>query len=376
MVRSLRQKVMAELIGTTIGTVEALPPEILQKIINHLSPTSNSQFHTKNLYNCVLVCKQWCKVTAPILWERPFAAICHRHHKVITIFLAFLSDSERRLLLPREFWGRSFWTKVVQRPRNSASLTFDYPHFVRHLDYTKMHRIITRWCRDNDPDFSQPMSNVFKAVLMAMMARGAKITQLSGDYTSHTNGGFCNFLAENPEFREFFSGVNWCRLDCSPFLKRPVLFDILPTSDLCLKSLEILPELWFFLARADNHEYLGTSIAQLKRISRLSLRNFRGNINTIIDGLLNKSENVTHLTFSHVDFKDCPPMTIIAQCRNLESLAFLQCKNLTLTALEPVLDANFGKMEEFQVIECESIAPEMTDFINRNVGRFVVFHDV
>ncbi|CAG8580552.1 4252_t:CDS:1, partial [Diversispora eburnea] len=54
-----------------------IPTEILIKILNNVQSFGS----TKDLYSSLLVNRNWCKITIPILWELPLGQECHADDK-------------------------------------------------------------------------------------------------------------------------------------------------------------------------------------------------------------------------------------------------------------------------------------------------------
>src|SRR5690349_10953692 len=69
-----------------------LPNECLFEIFN------NFETNYKNLFSCLLVNRQWCRLIVPILWSKPTNYF--NDERLIRIYLLALNTEEQALLVP------------------------------------------------------------------------------------------------------------------------------------------------------------------------------------------------------------------------------------------------------------------------------------
>ncbi|KAF0454570.1 f-box domain-containing protein [Gigaspora margarita] len=75
----------------------ALPNECFLKIFNNLQRDNGDLLH-KDLFSCLLVNRQWCRIIVPILWSNPLIHFSNK--KLIRICLLTLNSEEQTLLIP------------------------------------------------------------------------------------------------------------------------------------------------------------------------------------------------------------------------------------------------------------------------------------
>ncbi|CAG8620134.1 26546_t:CDS:2 [Racocetra persica] len=117
-----------------------------------------------SLFSCLLVNSHWCESVIPILWRHPF----HRCHKrggelLIQTFLSCLDNSERQQL----------YNDGVYVPGGKYDLpVFNYPTFLKNLDYYEMISFVKSWCRFYLEDGTEEsVSAILRSILKLFVAR-------------------------------------------------------------------------------------------------------------------------------------------------------------------------------------------------------------
>ncbi|CAG8559747.1 14223_t:CDS:1, partial [Acaulospora morrowiae] len=124
-----------------------IPPDVIEEILQYLKDDVSS------LHTCILLNRLWCVLTIPYLWYNPFKTINHRITgrrneiprnrllnrncgiSIIRQIVSRLGDDEKRAL--------EDLLDVTLGEENCAK--FDYPRFIKVLDYEKIQWSIIRW---------------------------------------------------------------------------------------------------------------------------------------------------------------------------------------------------------------------------------------
>ncbi|KAF0532300.1 f-box domain-containing protein [Gigaspora margarita] len=104
----------------------ALPNECLFKIFN------NNRDSYKNLFSCLLVNRQWCRIIVPILWSKPLDDF--RDARIINIYLLALNVEEQVQSIPFK----------IMLPTDPKPL-FDYTSYTTSIDDYHLCKGITCW---------------------------------------------------------------------------------------------------------------------------------------------------------------------------------------------------------------------------------------
>ncbi|CAG8639848.1 8261_t:CDS:1, partial [Ambispora leptoticha] len=91
----------------------------------------------KTLLSCLLVCRSWCQIVAPILWRRPLER--SPSFKIIPVYLSCLSKAQINYLLDNG-------VDVGYTPIP----VFNYLSFARHIDNANLEISALQWCAPHD----------------------------------------------------------------------------------------------------------------------------------------------------------------------------------------------------------------------------------
>ncbi|CAB4403008.1 unnamed protein product [Rhizophagus irregularis] len=141
-------------------------------------------FHTKFLSLCLLTYREWCLIGILHLWKNPFIKINSKarfkvYSKIITILLSHLDDKTQSFLKVKDSFGI---------PRRT---TFNYPSFIRQIDFVILCNLIHSWLDQNK--FSSPINQEIDY-------NNENSGLLSYDYSKHSDG--FQFKIENLIFFE------------------------------------------------------------------------------------------------------------------------------------------------------------------------------
>ncbi|CAG8753082.1 17875_t:CDS:1, partial [Funneliformis caledonium] len=105
----------------------------------------------KSLYSCILVNRFLCRMTIPILWEKPFALKClnGKRFDFLEVYFSFFSELDRNQLIK---FGVKF--KRISTP------LFIYPSFIKSLDTYRMELHAINWANNLDADITSSPSTI------------------------------------------------------------------------------------------------------------------------------------------------------------------------------------------------------------------------
>ncbi|GES78496.1 hypothetical protein GLOIN_2v1656799 [Rhizophagus clarus] len=106
-----------------------LPNECIQDILKHVEEKDS-----KTLHSALLVNRTWCRNTVSFLWKKPFnLSDSQNNYKIIPILASFIDDDRMKQFKIKE--------RDLPVPKET---TFDYPSFIRHLDFVNLWKQVFR----------------------------------------------------------------------------------------------------------------------------------------------------------------------------------------------------------------------------------------
>ncbi|PKY13648.1 hypothetical protein RhiirB3_425514 [Rhizophagus irregularis] len=154
------------------------------------------EFHSNNLlmlYRCALVNRDWCQLTIPFLWKRPFSLL-HLYtpsKRLIEVYISGFSSKERKLIKNlREREEEEIPTKSL----------FNYVSFLRELDVAQAINCVSSWSlitsEENSILNTLPIIIIF---LKHFVKNSPKISQLifNFNFNNHLFGSIhngCNMI--------------------------------------------------------------------------------------------------------------------------------------------------------------------------------------
>ncbi|KAF0478016.1 hypothetical protein F8M41_024119 [Gigaspora margarita] len=129
----------------------ALPIECYRAIFNNL------RYKYKDLFSCILVNRQWCRIIIPILWSNP-----KKHYEninLIEMFLLTLNIKEQALLIPFKI------TLPSQR-----KLLFEYTSYITSVNNYLYHGV-SNWIKHRKYETGYELKNAIYCSLIAMFLR-------------------------------------------------------------------------------------------------------------------------------------------------------------------------------------------------------------
>ncbi|CAG8614144.1 9992_t:CDS:2 [Ambispora leptoticha] len=297
---------------------EKLSSDILREIFSQFDKDpGKSRKHVvrerRDLLSCALVNRQWCEVAIPLLWRRTFFQLRESYSpippnpKLIDAYFYHLNDTERMNLLSHDFILPNYNNEDSDKDNysndddNKLHSHFNYPSYLRHLDFSLMLHSVEEWCLrrvqrrpryeylnsedssddslfDYDDDNSRFYNNklvhvhseqqfarlslkkrvklltpAVTRILLRIFKRNSAVIntlQCCGERVDHDED---YLIIAEPEFAEFFSSVRKVILD-SPFYLDRVLLCL----SIACKDLEDI-DVSFFHRRGRNKPIAPTS---------------------------------------------------------------------------------------------------------------------
>ncbi|CAB4473376.1 uncharacterized protein OCT59_028043 [Rhizophagus irregularis] len=346
----------------------------------------------KNLYACALVNRQWCTSAVRILWRRPFGPFHNGGHKLITTYLRGLDVEERRDLK----------LKRIKLPTVSPIPMFNYPSFIRHLDYGEMLFAVESWCATLPKRRPNSVLSVMRVLLRLFLHNSGplsslKLSSLGEDYHDEK----VMILAE-PEIRGLITSVRTLSLDGFDYNQHGLLVRL---PDLC-KNVEYL-QLRGWYGNQQNEDTTTTTtttnttttinsttttnnnittttlqkdaaaislrrlIKAQKSLLSLDMIDCKAYLGHIISALDTQSISLRKVKFRLVDFKDCGPWDGLATCHRLTNLEFWLCKGITQKMFNPLINATFPELDEVKMLQYGKGCEEFKIWINNMNGTTI-----
>ncbi|CAG8710522.1 4245_t:CDS:1 [Dentiscutata erythropus] len=120
-----------------------LPTECLQCIFSFISDDDVETF-----YSAVLVNRSWCKAAVPFLWKKPFTTNLELPSllKIVPIYLSSINVESLSDEFRESFFHLDHLMSCIG---DEKRLTFDYPTFLRELNFKKLYNSISEWTNSN-----------------------------------------------------------------------------------------------------------------------------------------------------------------------------------------------------------------------------------
>lgn len=257
-----------------------LNDDVLREIFLKLADTNDltgeyANTGLRDLYHCIFVCRQWCRVSIPILWGQPFhflkfsddETIPRTSDKILDIYFRFLSEGEKQDLLnkgidislvtPANQQGIYFDDENDENDENNKDEEggggeggksscerendcnavdrkepmFNYPMFLRSLSYMNLISAVMVWCEDLECIMKQQYGEnseltedaeylVLHTILKLCFNKGARLSSLNiiilditfRDVSKTTHAIQKCFVDD--ELKEFFVQIRSLEFNC------------------------------------------------------------------------------------------------------------------------------------------------------------------
>ncbi|KAF0392004.1 E3 ubiquitin-protein ligase RAD18 [Gigaspora margarita] len=315
-----------------------LPNEILQKIFNLLTIKCHNVHCTKSLFNCLLVNRHWCVNAVIILWKDPFSSYNGKKsfNMMVTSFLICLDVEECKDL---EKHG-------VILPNYEPM--FDYPKYLSHLNINGLKgAIFDKIIMKNESDRVRNL--VMKYILIMLSRRENKLDSL----TIRIGYGCLSVsindirILLNPNVRSLIEPVKKINL----LLGSPTDGFIIKLASICqnLDSLNIS----FRNCGIQNFIDVAHLVKVQKSLELVQISHEGLFVHLILNELQAHAKSLRFLKFNHVDFYWVQTFEVLAELKNLEVLHFVDCKNIRINAIWPLITSSFNNLGEVLVIDTD-----------------------
>ncbi|RIB25315.1 hypothetical protein C2G38_2166228 [Gigaspora rosea] len=306
-----------------------------------------------NLFSCLLVNSHWCESVIPILWRHPF----HRCHKrggkfLIQTLLSCLNDSERQQL----------YNDGVYVPGGKYDLpVYNYPNFLKHLDYYEMISFVKNWCKFYlEDDSDESVSAILRSILKLFVSRSTRLNTLSirssnceEKYMLLAEPGICSLIKPLKNLNINCYSIDRLKIaeNCPKVnLLGALIRQCQHLNTIRINNLSVNDGSSMLVAKK-----LATLIEQQRGLKRLILSRCKTFANIIIPSLEKQKHALRHVGFRGVDFEGCCKWDTLKSCSKLERLDIVDCYNITNSMISPLLNSNhknFKNLKRVGIYDC------------------------
>ncbi|RIA93181.1 hypothetical protein C1645_819715 [Glomus cerebriforme] len=355
---------------------QGLSPECLQQIISYLEGDN------KSLHSCLLVNRFWCYNTVNTLWSSPWRSYEITQTSATSLIQTYvdcLSEESKINLYNNGITCRN--------PLKSASPIFDYPSFLRSLDYDYMYWSISQWliscwlyrvlnyeeevneCQTNcvedciircapDERFNEYDDEVEENKRKTILVTRELCNLFKDRCRTFHDLHLENKAIQSDEFLFLPSSIDPCnylanlrQLVCLGDNKSELLLAI---SGVCKNLRKISIGFPLELQWKSHYESdalsLSTLIEKQTRLESVCLYGYKRLISCLIESLLSQSKSLNILELMYMDFReaqDYQSLALLPSCKNLKSLKIHNCfippdeRIMQLTSLQQLEEFDF-----------------------------------
>ena len=162
------------------------------------------EFHSNDLltlYRCSLVNRDWCRLTIPLLWKRPFSLLhCApdtSSKRLMDVYVSGFSSAERKSINLRG--------KEQEIPTQSL---FNYVTYLRELDVAQANSCVSSWLLTTFKEYSNASHSIVTIFLQHFVKNSPKITHLIFNNTLYSILGSICECGNNNNVCEC-DNINW-----------------------------------------------------------------------------------------------------------------------------------------------------------------------
>ncbi|KAG9293475.1 hypothetical protein G9A89_009199 [Geosiphon pyriformis] len=309
-----------------------LPPEIIQKILGCLDERD-----VQTLYSCVILNRIWCNTTVETLWKRPFHLSLKPSTKLIIVCFTFLDDSQKAFLEINNHIHSKHSKESWQSPA-----AYDYPKYMRELDISELNEAIEAWRPSDESQYLRMLNvRVLKHLFRLFISRATRLEVFKFDvrkiFMGHELQFFTSMRAASKSLQNLKS------FSCRTSKYQGQLLD---------GMLKFCTNLETIQSEGDNphdNDHLGPLIRAQSSLKRFILDHPYPC--TVLTELKTQASSLTYVKIKNCDLRNCDPLTGIAACRNLETISFENCLNLTSYHLKPLAHVQFPHLKQLEFID-------------------------
>ncbi|PKK66823.1 hypothetical protein RhiirC2_752856 [Rhizophagus irregularis] len=320
-----------------------LIPDVLCEIFKYLDDRDEivGSRTFRSLHACLLVNRRWCESAVSILWSNPF----HRCHKrggkaLVQILLNCLNNEERQDLLE----------DGIYLPFNKSDTPiFDYPNFLKNLDYYQMILFVRSWCSLLDDTSDQYVVAILRSLLRLFADRSASLSSLTIRSAGLDDDKF--MLLASPEVSTLIRPVKHLTISC--YFPKDNLLTVLAKNCRNLHSLRINNLSAYDDTSIHNAKKLSILIESQRGLKQIVFSRCKAFIGVIIPSLAKQKRTLKHIKFRGVDFDECCKWDALKSCTKLEKLEISECYNLDFNMVSPLFKSHQRNLKDVGIHSCE-----------------------
>ncbi|CAG8587928.1 7939_t:CDS:2 [Cetraspora pellucida] len=258
---------------------------------------------------------------------------------------------------------------------------FNYPGFLRRLNYTSMIKAVEAWCYYLSIEMEKTQSHdllenaeilIFRSLLKLCLNKGARLHELilCPDQFDPSNDEMYMSLVDD-EFKDLFAPIR--TLEFSGMVRMDGLLQLLSQRCHGIEHMRVTT-LW---ARRNDDRLVGifrdslTSLFAVQNsLTSFELSNCKAYTSAILPVLGLHTSTIRYIRFDNVNFEGCDPLCILSDCKNMDVLEITQCANLSEEMVDPIMKAKFKSGFEVRLVGDEMLQCEkFKDWVNKN-SRF------
>ncbi|CAG8623857.1 9029_t:CDS:2 [Paraglomus occultum] len=283
----------------------------------------------RDLYHCALVNRQWCQRAMPILWNRPFFhydTVDSAMPNVLRTYVSFLTDADNSLLRENDLDV----PYAIRRPM------FDYPSFVKHLNLWELIMACESW-----RNWGNKLALVVRIMLGLFKRRGIELTSLLLPldiwYEEKHEEAICVIVED--EFTEMIAPIRY--LEMSKLTNIGKLACGLAQTCYNLEHINLSD-----LKGSYSSRYVNQLIKSQKQLISFYMINGASRVES---SLFNQAKSLRDVRLHSTDFQDSDAWHSLATLTMLERLDIVDCENITVLMVEPLLNETLPYLKQVNV---------------------------
>ncbi|CAI2175552.1 9510_t:CDS:1 [Funneliformis geosporum] len=327
-----------------------LNEDVIIQIIKHL------QDDKLNLHNCLFICRQWCRLTIPLLWKQPFSMISfNKKKRLLRTYITCLNEEEAKILMAHDLK-----IDITEKP------LFQYAEYLQEFNDLQLQLMIKSWLPKKEPELLHLI--FFKQMCLMFMRHSKHLRTFNINLNSD--------LPDSRIFTKVHPGITnlkslQFKLDHFHPSKYPNFIDLLERlPNLCFK----IEELNFSFGKVMNSKdqnfdtTLLVNIIKTQRNLKVFTINKGGNyFGRIIPYLeLYQANFLNTITFSFIDFTGFS-LEGLMRCHKLKSLTMNFCNELTINHCKEFSNSTF-QIEGLKLLD-NKWAPNITITLIQIIGE-------
>ncbi|GBB91802.1 hypothetical protein RclHR1_01920006 [Rhizophagus clarus] len=317
-----------------------LPEECLQEIFSYFSDDAST------LSQCLLVNKFWFKSAASILWKSPFGQLQNPSAKLIETYIKFLDIRSKTIL-----------SQIGISSSSCSSFStpeFIYAQYVKTLCYKGLYESACTFifgdnCGPKDLEGEKKCLTLVRELSLFLIRKCPSIYIMSYDTEEidfYVQDIYLSSLNLIPEVCQLFKRVR--KLTCGGKYKKGSLMNVMSSHCKNLITLELNFYEFDMYLDGDRKEpsLMSTLLLEQKDLRNLIIRGPFRFLPDVLAPVVSQSKSLSLIHFERVHFNNLLPLESVATCRNLETMIFIDCKNLNDETLIPLASTSFLRLKK------------------------------